>query len=471
MQTTITLPFDQDIQVVLPDSLDLISTYVLQEQQDWFEDEIRFVRKLLRPGQKVLDIGANYGLFSLSMAKCVGTSGRVWSVEPASTTAALLKQSMTLNAFSQVTVLQMALSDKVGTAHLSLNENAELNELVRDGSSQGPSEEVPLSTLDTLLQSHDWSNLDFVKMDAEGEETAIVHGGRRFFELNSPLVQFEVKASTQVNQGLIQVFEDIGYRCYRLVPGLNILQAHDQSQPLDTFQLNLFCCKPDRAALLAKAGHLLLADEPLPFELAHLQAQRSLQTSLDHLKALPYGQVLSPLWDRSNGEEGYAQTALALALHHVAHDPLQHAALRLAALKASQQALQTLVQAQPHLMHEASLARVARELGERRLANQALGDLWDRIQQTREINPSLPFLIPVPETEEISPAGTVELWIVCSVLEGLERGLSFSSFFTGQESLERLEAIRQFGFGSPQMSRRFDLMLKRHGLSRPSSAA
>jgi len=469
MQATISLPLDQDIQVVLPDSLDLISTYVLQEQQDWFEDEIRFVRKLLKPGQKVLDIGANYGLFSLSMAKCVGASGRVWSVEPASSTAAILQQSISLNAFHQIQVLQMALSDKVGTAHLSLNDNAELNELVREGSSQGPSEKVPLSTLDTLLQSHDWHGIDFVKMDAEGEETAIVRGGRRFFELNSPLVQFEVKASTQVNTSLIQVFEDIGYRCYRLVPGLNILEPHDQSQALDSFQLNLFCCKPDRAAQLAKEGHLTLPDVPLPFDQAHQQARQAQQSSLDRLRALPYGQVLSPLWARSHGEEGSDQTALALALHHVAHDPDQHSALRLAALKASLQALKAIVGAQPHLLHEASLARVARELGERRLATKALGDLWDRIQQTRQINPSLPFLTPVPETEAISPENTVELWIVCSLLEGLERGLAFSSFFTGQESLERLAAIHQFGFGSPQMRRRFDLMLKRNGLTPPSA--
>ena len=55
--------------VVVPDSLDLITPYVLSEQLDFFEDELRFVRRLLRPGHKVIDIGANYGVYSVSMAK------------------------------------------------------------------------------------------------------------------------------------------------------------------------------------------------------------------------------------------------------------------------------------------------------------------------------------------------------------------------------------------------------------------
>jgi archaellum biogenesis ATPase FlaH len=44
------------IDVVVFDSLEQITTYVLEEQQDWVEDKIRAVRKLLKPGQTVLDI-------------------------------------------------------------------------------------------------------------------------------------------------------------------------------------------------------------------------------------------------------------------------------------------------------------------------------------------------------------------------------------------------------------------------------
>ncbi len=49
----------------LPDSLNVMTRYVIEERGDWFEDEIRFVRKLLLPGQLVLDVGANYGVYTL----------------------------------------------------------------------------------------------------------------------------------------------------------------------------------------------------------------------------------------------------------------------------------------------------------------------------------------------------------------------------------------------------------------------
>ncbi|MBK7673942.1 MAG: hypothetical protein IPJ27_03790 [Candidatus Accumulibacter sp.] len=61
MTATATLTMVDEVRVVVPDSLDLITPYVLLEQQDWFEDEIKFLRHLLQPGQKVIDIGANYG--------------------------------------------------------------------------------------------------------------------------------------------------------------------------------------------------------------------------------------------------------------------------------------------------------------------------------------------------------------------------------------------------------------------------
>ena len=97
------------VKVVLPDSLHLITPYVLKEQGDWFEDEIKFIRILLLQGQKCIDIGANYGTYTLSMAQVVGKMGGVWAFEPASETVGFLQKSIDLNFFSQVSLSQVAL--------------------------------------------------------------------------------------------------------------------------------------------------------------------------------------------------------------------------------------------------------------------------------------------------------------------------------------------------------------------------
>src|SRR5260370_28683906 len=59
---TAALEMADGVRIVAPDSLNLITPYVLYEQLDWFEDELGFLRRILRPGQNAIDIGANYGV-------------------------------------------------------------------------------------------------------------------------------------------------------------------------------------------------------------------------------------------------------------------------------------------------------------------------------------------------------------------------------------------------------------------------
>jgi hypothetical protein len=49
----------------------------LIEQEDLFEKEIAFVRRLLQPSMRAIDVGANYGTYTLAMARAAGPKGRV----------------------------------------------------------------------------------------------------------------------------------------------------------------------------------------------------------------------------------------------------------------------------------------------------------------------------------------------------------------------------------------------------------
>src|SRR6202795_4378021 len=102
MISTTTLTMVDGVRVVVPDSLDLITPYVLREQQDWFEDEIKFLRRVLQPGQKGIDIGANYGVYALSRPQAVGPQGYGWAFEPASSPESLLAEGIAANGFAHV---------------------------------------------------------------------------------------------------------------------------------------------------------------------------------------------------------------------------------------------------------------------------------------------------------------------------------------------------------------------------------
>src|ERR1700761_1057248 len=194
MTRTITMTIPDGVLVAVPDSLDLLTPYVLAEQHDWFEDEIGFVRELLQAGDRVVDIGANYGVYTLSMAKAVGPQGAVWAFEPASSTAEFLRQGIAANGFAHVTLETSALSSAVGSAKLAIAEQSELNSLERDASSSQRTETVRVVTLDEAMSRYGWTDIDFLKMDAEGEEKRIIEGGRAFLSRCSPLILYEIKS-------------------------------------------------------------------------------------------------------------------------------------------------------------------------------------------------------------------------------------------------------------------------------------
>ena len=69
-----------------------------------------------------------------------------------------------------------------------------------------------------------------------------------------------------------------------------------------------------------------------------------------------------------------------------------------------------------------------------------------------------PFLAPGKRFDTIAPRADLKDWFRASVLEEFERISSFSSFFTGETALERLETIASLGYASEEMSRRLQLV-------------
>jgi len=471
MTSTTTLSLVDGVRIVVPDSLDLITPYVLLEQQDWFEDEIKFLRRLLLPGQKVIDIGANYGVYTLSMAQTVGPTGCVWAFEPASSTARLLAEGIAVNGFSQIVLDRSALSSTCGTAQLSLNENSELNALVHGRPQTSASETVPLETLDERLESYGWRDIEFVKIDAEGEEANILKGGERFFSELSPLVQYEIKAGADLHMELVQDFAALGYDSYRLVPGLDLLVPFDRGSPPDGYLLNLFCCKQDRVERLAAQGFLLDSATPLSAkgtsrfgDISEKVRNRNAYDWRHTIAKFPYGAQLASLWEQTMVTGNSAEVDEALSFYAISRDPSLSSSERFGALEAGFSLLKALCERTPSHLRLASLARVARDYGARSLAVSALQQLSDAILQHGRVDPSEPFLAPGERFDSVLPGDAIGNWVLAAALEEFERLGSFSSFYTGASARQRLEAIRALGFGGAEMERRLRLLQKRFGL-------
>jgi FkbM family methyltransferase len=444
------------VRLVVPDSLELITPYVLEEQEDWFEDEIKFLRVALRPGQQVIDIGANYGVYTLSMAQTLGPSGRVWAFEPASSTVAFLDDSVRLNGMGHVTVLRSALSSESGSAQLTAGPHAELNALVRGAAAGQAIETVDLTTLDRCQTELGWQRIDFIKIDAEGEEGRILEGGRDFFRTQSPLVMYEVKAAQDLHLELVQSFAELGYDSYRLVAGLNVLLPFDMAELADGFLLNLFACKPDRAEQLAQQGLLIQAGSAETVQVTPRPWQQ-------RLPLMPYAQALAPIWMNAAAPNASGPLDEALSLHTASLDPTTAPAERYQALCGARDRLNALVAQQATHGRLCSLARVEHELGARVQSVSTLLRLLGMPVPAGGLARDEPFL-PAAETyEKTNPGGQLEAWFFGTALEQFERISSFSSFYTGNSARPRLEEIVRLGFAGAPTRRRLELLRRRFG--------
>src|SRR5438105_12803523 len=72
--------------------------------------------KQIKPGQNIVDLGANTGYYTLVASKLVGSSGRVYAFEPDPAMFGYLTRNIALNACENVTAVQQAVSDRVGSA-------------------------------------------------------------------------------------------------------------------------------------------------------------------------------------------------------------------------------------------------------------------------------------------------------------------------------------------------------------------
>lgn len=204
-------------------------------QGDFEPTTSEIVQKLLRPGDTVVDVGANIGYFSLMFARCVGPTGRVLSFEPVPKLAASLKRNLEINQFSHVSISSHALSDHRATARFFAgpNENSGLSSL-REPRDCSESFDVDLAPFDDLVP--DCENVSLIKIDVEGAELQVLRGMTKLLQNQRPDILIEITDSFLRELGdsaeaLQQFVAQFGYACYEIRDGRISLRTESYSAP------------------------------------------------------------------------------------------------------------------------------------------------------------------------------------------------------------------------------------------------
>lgn len=155
-----------------------------------------FCARNVKRGMTAIDVGANFGYYSLLLAELVGAKGELIAVEPNPHAADFLRRSIELNGLlGRTRIERLALGATVsGEASLYIPHGEPKNALIVSETFQphaqdGAVVKVPVTTLDRLGSA--CSRVDFIKIDAEGAEQVILEGMGETIARHKPMLVVE----------------------------------------------------------------------------------------------------------------------------------------------------------------------------------------------------------------------------------------------------------------------------------------
>ncbi len=180
--------------------------------------------KRIKPGWKCIDVGANFGYFTVLLAELTGAEVEAW--EPADDLVELLKKTRALNGLrGRVKVVPMAASKDNDTLALQRAQHDYRSAKVLDMGSPIRDEDLLQDAPADRLDTTDLDRVDFIKIDSEGFEPEVWEGMRRLIERGDPkavLMEWAPKRYEAPREFLQQIARD-GFRVH-VVDGSGDLQ-------------------------------------------------------------------------------------------------------------------------------------------------------------------------------------------------------------------------------------------------------
>jgi FkbM family methyltransferase len=194
----------------------------LIEYGEWTESEISVLRQLLRPGDNVVDIGANIGSHTVALAKAIQPSGRVLAFEPQPKLFQLLASNVTVNGLTNVRLFHAGcgsadeiiripdINYRANTNYGAIKLNSLRERVESDTSTLQHAHEVPVRALDGLINL---PQLRLIKIDVEGMEPDVIRGAEQTIRKFRPILYVE-NEFPEISERLLEIILDLDYAAY-----------------------------------------------------------------------------------------------------------------------------------------------------------------------------------------------------------------------------------------------------------------
>lgn len=186
----------------------------------WIE---RVIRRLLKPGDRVIEVGANVGYYTLIMGALIGPSGRLDAFEANPQMARLLRRSASCSGRGgSVTVHEQIVADRSGVMQLYVSDrNGGAGNLVEHGWNIGDDTHVVECEAVRLDDLFEGQTIDFIRIDTEGAELLILNGALGLLRRSASIklcIEWAVgmMGSRGDLPGLVAALDEMGFRFWRV---------------------------------------------------------------------------------------------------------------------------------------------------------------------------------------------------------------------------------------------------------------
>jgi len=263
------------------DNNDKTQVEIFSKEKSYEKGTVKILKRLLKKGMNVINIGANIGYFTVIIAKEVSPSGQVFAFEPSPITAQLLRKNIKINNCENVQVFTKAITNTIGKSNLwqaassvhnfvskkGLDEIEKIqrlsllgiNQEVKDVEKIREKFEVDTTTIDNFVQQKN-RPIDFLVMDAEGSEKYILDGMENTLKQNPHLdiiteynpYTFELAGST--GESFLDKITELGFEIFQIDENSETIQPILKNKLIVDFKFprytNLYLTKNKKKLLI-----------------------------------------------------------------------------------------------------------------------------------------------------------------------------------------------------------------------------
>jgi FkbM family methyltransferase len=175
----------------------------------WDPNLTSLINERLNPGDVFVDVGAHSGYFTLLAAKRVKPTGNVLSIEPNPKIFDQLVQNIAASEIVSPIVEQVACSDSAKDEILYIHDdtNSSMSSLSHLNIANTHKVSVTCTTLDSLVEKHQLTRVDLIKIDVEGAELSVLRGALRTLRKMNPMIVLEL--DTRLLSGFGVTMDDV----------------------------------------------------------------------------------------------------------------------------------------------------------------------------------------------------------------------------------------------------------------------